>query len=747
MSVARLDRAPARPPAARVAPAAVPRRNRWLPRLLAPAAVLVVFGVHLALAWPVRVPIIHPDELGYLTNARVLARGGLRSPVEYYPGFSVLLVPLWLGTASSVRVFRETLGVQAGLSAALAVLVWVLSARLVPAVGGWRRVLLVGAVCAYPSYLLYSDLALSEVAFAAGFVAVVLLFGGASRDRRPLPWLALGLCSGLLAAVHPRGLAVVVAVAVLGVVVLGLRLAALPALTALVAGTVGGLAAVKWLLVSVQAPATVLGAYQPSNVLSRSLSAHGVWSLAVELAGQLFYLSVATLGLVPLGLALGGVAAWRVTRGARDTATVLRCFGALSFVGVWALSSLFMNLGNRADKLIYGRYNEGVIAPLLLVAAGWLLAGPRPGRWWRWVVAGAGAAAASGALVFGGDSQRALFGSVNPINVLGLQPVLTRMGEHIHVVALVGLGAGAICVLALVAWRWPAVAVAAVILVFCASALDTETSYVVPGSRARAHEDAIAAAILSIRAAGIGPDQCVSYDPAPLGYADYNFFEDQFLAPGQRFAPYSSGPPCGTLVVSRSPSFAGEHPGAREVTAENGTGQVLWAVPGGPMYDALAARGWLAPLPAGTAASPLPQAARAGGSLRLEPGPVVRLRPATSARIAVVVTHGPGGAPWPAVAALHTGSGEYGVRMTVQSDGPMSLVTGGIPTACVAAVSFTACQRVELPQTLLPGQAVTLPLTVNAGLPGTYTVELGLVQEGVGAFAPTARLTVIVTDG
>lgn len=740
MTVARLDRDAPAPVVAPVDTVASPRRPRWR-WLLAPLGVLAVFGAHLALAWPMRVPIIHPDELGYLLNARVLARGGVRSPVEYYPGFSLLLVPLWVGAVSSLRVFRETLGVQAGLSAVLAVLGWALSGVVAPSLAGWRRVVVVGAVCTYPAYLLYSDLALSEVAFAAGFTGVVLLFAWACNGVHTGRWWILGLAAGLLVSVHPRGLAVVVAVGLVGCAVLGLRPRAWPSLAAMAAGALLGLAATEWVVRAVRAPATELGAYRPSSVLSKSLSMHGIWSLVVELAGQLFYLSVATFGLVPLGLGVGVVALWHLARGRRDAPTVVQAFAALSFLGVWVLSSLFMNLGNRADKLVYGRYNEGVIAPLLVVALAWVMAGRGLGRWWRWLLGGAGAVAASGAAVLLGDSKAALFGDVNPINVLGIQPVLTRMGEHLHVAALIGLGAGAIAALALLAWRFPAVAALLVIGAFATSAIDTETSYVVPGSRARLHQGTIVEAIKDIRAAGLGPDGCVAYDPTPLGFGDYNFYEDQLLVPDQHFEPMvGAAAPCGALVISRSRTFPDGHPGAREVTAEDFTGQVLWAVPSGPLFGALAANGWLSP--AG-ASSPLSAAAFARG--RVLAPPTVSVAAGTAAAVVVVVEHGPGGAPWPAVNALHTGSGKYGVRMTVQADGPPGLVTGGMRGECLPAGSPLTCQRVELPQTLLPGQSVALVLQVHGLARGRYRVTLGLLQEGVDTFAAHAQVTVVVS--
>ena len=180
------------------------------------------------------------------------------------------------------------------------------------------------------------------------------------------------------------------------------------------------------------------------------------------------------------------------------------------------------------------------------------------------------------------------------------------------------------------------------------------------------------------------------------------------------------------------------------MTAENFTGQVLWAVPGGALFGALAARGWLSPT---TASSPLPPSALAGGRL-IAPAEVV-VRAGRTVTVTVQVHHGPGGAPWPSVDALHSGSGRFGVRLTVEGRGPPGLTTSGDASACVGSASVSlACRRLELPETLLPDQMATVPLTIIAApgvRPGRYSVRLGLVQEGVGAFTTSATVTVVVT--
>ncbi|MGH9165919.1 MAG: hypothetical protein ACRDZW_10465, partial [Acidimicrobiales bacterium] len=60
------------------------------------AAVLgaTTVGLHLALGLAMRAPIIHSDELGYLSGARYIAGRGLAPQTQYFPAYSLLLAPV-----------------------------------------------------------------------------------------------------------------------------------------------------------------------------------------------------------------------------------------------------------------------------------------------------------------------------------------------------------------------------------------------------------------------------------------------------------------------------------------------------------------------------------------------------------------------------------------------------------------------------------------------------------------------------
>ncbi len=607
--------------------------RRWPPIavIAAVVAVAAVVGAHLALMAPLRVPVIHPDELGYVQNAHYLARGGLRPTTEYYPGYSLLLVPLWWISRDPLTVWRGALVVNAVLAGAGVVLAWCLVGRLAPGLDRPWRALLVAAVAAYPAVLLFSDFSMAETAFAAAFLGVCLLAARAfeASAAGPAPgwgrWAALGVGCGLIALVHPRGYAVYVAAGLLGVVALarsGRR--ALRPLAGLTAGLAVGFAVTRLLVVHLKDPASRFTAYSPGGILSRATTVHGALNLLSEAGGQLFYLSVATLGLVPFGLWLALRALGAAAAGDRRPAVMTRAFCGLAFLGVWAISSLFINLGTRADKLIYGRYNDAAVAPLLIIALAELTAGrTRLRTVATWAAVGVTALVGSAAFTGLGHPGAELHGPLNPVNVIAIVPYITHFGGKIEVLALLGVGLAGLAVLAALALRWPAVATLALAAGFVALAVRTQAIYILPGSRARAAQNAVPLALAALRSRTSADLSCVAWDN-PAG-DDFALYATEFTLPEQRIRPFGAGVggPCGPVVASPDPHFAARFPGARLITTDPYAQVSLWALPGTPTAAALDAAGWLLP----AAPAPLPAAARTDTlAVASPPSTVVRRR-------------------------------------------------------------------------------------------------------------------------
>jgi hypothetical protein len=516
------------------------------------------------------------------------------------------------------------------------------------------------------------------------------------------------------------------------------------ALAALAGGLAVGFVITRLLVVTLKDPASRFSAYSPGGVLSRAASIHGLLNLMSEAGGQLFYLSVATLGLVPFGLWLSGRALRAAARGDRRAVITTRAFVGLAFLGVWAVSSLFMNLGTRADKLIYGRYNDGAVAPLLLLAlaelarpAGSGVMGVGRARLRAvatWVLVGSAALVASAAFTGLGHPGSEVHGPLNPVNVIAIVPYITHFGGKVEVLALLGVGLAGLAVLAAVAVRWPAVAILLLGAGFVALAVRTQATYIVPGSQARATENAIPLAIAGLRAHTTADLSCVAWDDSAAD--DFFLYAAEFDLPSQRIEPYGRGlgasGPCGPIVASPDPRFAARYPGARMITVDPSEQLALWVLPGTPTEAALADAGWLLP----AAPTQLPAPARTDTVAAAPSAPSVASGGTRTLRVAV--THPAGGAPWP---ALPTYQGRFAVRLSVWWEAAAGVAA---PASCPVpggATGAAACEVVDLPRVAVPGSTTDLAVVLRARSadgeplpPGLYTVHLGLYQEGVGPF-------------
>jgi len=748
---------------AAVEPASTPsrepaeRRIGWF--VVGALGVLVLTGIHLALGAAMRGPIIHPDELGYLDNARYFAHGGFRPDTEYYPGYSLLLVPVWLVAHDPLTIYRAALAVNAVLSGLGGWVTWLVVGRVAPSVNPRARIAVAAIVSLYPPGLLYSNLAMAECLVITLFGLVVLATALAVRTRRARAWCLLGTLAGLLTLAHPRGLAVVLAVALLAGLLLRPIRAHARAWAGLAVGLGASLALTRVLVGATRGPlANGFPAYSPNGILHKSLSLHGAASLVWELGGQFFYLSVATVGLLPLGLYLAGRDTARVVRGERSVAVIVRSFLGVSFVGVWVLSSLFMNLGERVDKLVYGRYNDAIALPLVALAVAEVLDPERSRRFARrsaaarrWLACGIGGTAASGSLLALGHHSGELRGDLNPVNVLGIYPLVRHLGRGIDVGALTAFVVAAVVVLALASWRSAAITALLTVSLFVVSAADAQAGYLVPGSRDRSTQDVMAQAIIAIhRQLGVRTP-CIAYDQSAA--VPYNYFATRFLVPGQRFQWFDASTaqtPCDAQLVVSGRTDLDSIPGyerARRITMENGIPQSLWVLPG-PLATLLEAGGWL--LPAKTP-GPLPVTAM-HALIRISPNRITENR-RHPLRITVQALHDQGGAPWPGLAGLGTGSDA--VRLAVRwypADEAGALLAAGAQGG--DAPVPVSSSNIELPRTTLPGQTATFRVKMSPGsngtpqlLPGRYVVHFGLYQELVGSFSDQGALAQVVLTG
>jgi hypothetical protein len=413
--------------------------------------------------------------------------------------------------------------------------------------------------------------------------------------------------------------------------------------------------------------------------------------------------------------------------GLEDPVRVIGWFQVGVLGGMAALTAVFFTLvTTRMDQRVYGRYTEMVLPPVIAAGAAWLLTRP-----WTTVAKGA----VAGLLVVGGAT----------LAILGPQGMANFRGSGYsinQVVAIAWHGGDAEVPIP----RATAYALVALVLVVLAARLKLVLAWLVVAAllfagAVRPVERRIAGgqAFLNQRVdfpmdvdrAGdidsfaFAIDQASRQDAAVL----------QHWLPGKVAVPWWDGqpPPAGEeWAVARIGSRRVTLAGGRMVFINSRLHHALYVLPG-PQFDRLEAAGRLLPV---RLREPLPEAARVGTVTRRAEGPVV-VRSGETTDVPVEVAHRGTAHPW-------VDFGSY------QGTGVVRLAYRWIDPATGRPEQEPKLLRADLTRTLWPGETdhVVVPVEAidrRAGprLPGTYEIEIYLLQEQLGAF-PGAPLRVTV---
>ena len=602
-----------------------------------------------------------------------------------------------------------------------------LARRVFPRASTTALVVTALLVVLYPGWSTIANMALSENALVPTVLATACVIAVARHST--FRWCVAGALASYTCAVNPRGILVVVAFAIAVVIATEpwkRRAPAIPALAVAFVGTVAG----RVLNIAVAGTSHVAGVKGDAGgqALKPLLHPH-LWNdAAANILGRVAYTSIATFGVAIAGaLVLAFALARRPpAAAAADALFPVAAFALPALVltlVVSALSAVQVPLTG-VDYLVYGRYVDGVLAPVLIVGAAWLFeqtpALARRAEITRALVVGALLAVV--VLAFALIRPPAIKGAgLNIANVLALRIYVVHLHWSLPAVLLAGV---ALTTVALVLVAVDRRLGAAFMLTFLAfSSWTAYNDYAVHDSAGRAAQHVLVEGIERLHALGVDTSCVIRDDATPLSLwhiANYEFFVPASAFPD----PTPPAPQCGPLIVSADAHVDSRFPGARPVSFENDIPLGLWVilprVPE-PARVVILQHGLVGPVPVTGA---LPEAAYRS-SIHVVPDAAGR----GGLRLHLSVVHVGAGAPWPGSLSAIQPKGVGIVRFIVTVED-----TAG-------QVRYTA--RCPVPRTMLPSDETTSECVVqftSGGRPselppGRYSVRVGLIQEGVTAFS------------
>jgi hypothetical protein len=662
----------------------------------------------------------------------------------YRWGYSVLLVPTQWVTDDPADQFRLVIAVNLVLLASLFPILYTLLRRtLDPPV--WVAAIAAGVAVVYPGVGVSSGMAMAENLLLPLFALSVLCFLSFVRGDGLLGW-GFGFCVLGLWASHRRVALVVVAALLAIAVAVWADRSRLRAGIANAGVLLVGLVPVT-LIDHALIDARWLRIRRPeefSGGIDSLVTTPTEWLTFLErMVGQVWYLVAGSLGLVAFGVVClvgarstsgegdpedlrdgGRLAGLR--RVAADPVGATAWFQVVALVAMAAITSIFFTLvTNRPDQRVYGRYTDMVVPPVLAAGVAWVLCRP-----WRQVAGAAAAALAAlgiASLVLLAPNGTRVFAGDYPINqVVAIAWLDPNTKVPIVEAALVAAAAlAAVAVASRV--RGTALVVAGIVVVYGLAVHPVQQRIL----KGQGYRNGYRTFPMQIDRVGDVDRLAFAIDQQSRGEAAVI----QWWMPRREMVPWAAGEPAPEpWAIARIDSERARDAGGRQVFRDVRVHAALWLLPGAEQ-DRFEAAGRLLPE---DPAAPLPPSGRRGSIASDRPS--LSLRTGGHEEVTLEVAN-ESDTPWLDFDS-YRGQGvvRIGARWLRVPDG------GGLPQRIPHDTV-----RGDLPSTLWPGETATVHLPLDlvdvAGTPfapGRYTLEVVVVQEGLGVFEETAPLALTV---
>lgn len=331
---------------------------------------LAIFAVNS----PVIGPMIAADEHSHLMNAAAIAGYHNDFASSYHGGYSLLLSPAFIFANSPEQAWLFVQIINAVLYLIGVLFLLLLAERVYQGSSRFLTIVATFSTAVYPMWVIMAGYAFAQIAFFTFFVVLTYLVLRAI-DGDAAFWPLSGLMAGFLYWVHPTGLAVGIALS-LAVIYEYFSKKKISIVLITIASIIAMIMIYKvfflpWLHGRMMLSGVGAAFHYPQiiNAIKAVLDLDGVIEFLSRLAGHIFYLTIGTLGLIWASY----INIFNVKKGLEIAVpNTLITFLTLSLLGVLFLSVLLFSSSteaNRLDHWIYGRYVEGVIAPLVLFGA------------------------------------------------------------------------------------------------------------------------------------------------------------------------------------------------------------------------------------------------------------------------------------------------------------------------------------------------------------------------------------------
>jgi len=328
------------------------------------------------------------DEFGYWGNAAYLAGldwSGVVSEIPYYSyGYSILLVPLFFIFENPMHMYKAAIFLNGIMLSASFLLCYDIAGKLAKGID--KRIFMGVAflISMYPAYIAYSSFAWSECLLIFNVWLLTWCFTDLNGTSSNYKFGLVGFFSMYSYIVHQRALGVLLAsiIVIVAMKLLGkinLKQVILVAIPIIILGFIhvylkDNIQTHLWLNSTGHMTNDYL---DQASKISQILSVDGLLGLTKTFLGHIFYIGAASyligyFGLVELLRKSGRALITTIRNRKIDMLGCDRYFSLYTFLLIAVIFSLSINIvfminPSRMDHIVYGRYIDMIMGPLVLL--------------------------------------------------------------------------------------------------------------------------------------------------------------------------------------------------------------------------------------------------------------------------------------------------------------------------------------------------------------------------------------------
>lgn len=355
-------------------------KNREIPFWMIATIIYISFLVlHIILSRGMSTPILFADELIPWIKARFIATGEGGNYPDFlgvgHPGYGIVLAPILFFIKNIDLAYKAAIILNACISSTIPVLALILIQKISDDKNPVLMIAIATLVGVYPAHLLYANMLMPEVIIVPIYLSICILAYYALEKQNNKYWGILGFFSGITFIFHPRLLILSIASIALSTAWKSEKNKKnwLIQIAYTISGTIIGLLLANFIMrLTTMSQEMISGEFDIySNTFKNvKIIIVALENTALNSLGQIFYLTSSTYGLFLIGLLAAVFAIYNFFHN-KDKSIITGIYGYIGIVIALsiALSSFFaIGISERFDKIIYGRYNEGFLAPLLIIA-------------------------------------------------------------------------------------------------------------------------------------------------------------------------------------------------------------------------------------------------------------------------------------------------------------------------------------------------------------------------------------------